>query len=362
MIRMPRTAAALVARSLVASAVALGLAVGTTSPASAAPSAKADKATKADKAAAWLAGQTDSGVVSITADGVAYPEYGLTIDVVTALREIGGQKKAVKQVQKALAKNAGSYTTGVDFGSSDVYAGATAKLLTYVQAVGADGTDFGGLNLVKQLTGRVSKAKGTKGRVQDKSDYGDYANVIGQSYAAAALNEAGSKWAKASTRFLLQQQCAPGYFRLDFAKADADDQTCDGAPKKARKADTDATALAVLNLQSIEKPSTAVRSALDAAVAWLLMQQKKDGSFGGGTSTKGANSNSTGLAAWALARADECDAAQDAATWVKGLQRGNGAVAYDAAAAKDGLSKATVDQWKRATAQAAPALQLLAGC
>ncbi|MFC7495901.1 MULTISPECIES: hypothetical protein [unclassified Nocardioides] len=348
MTRTPRLAAA-----FVSGALALGLAVGTMSAASAAP---------ADKSAAWLAKQPEKGVVSVTSDGFTFDDYGLTADLGTALAAIGGQKKTIRQVNRALQKNVDSWTTGADFGTKDVYAGSVAKALVFAQTVDADAKDFGGVNLVKRLAGRVSSEKGIVGRIQDKTADTDYANVIGQSYAAAGLTEAGSKKARAAVRFLVTQQCAPGYFRLNLADAGAEDQTCDGARKKDRKADTDATVLAVLNLQSIAKPSGAVEAATDAAVAWLVQQQKSDGSLGGGPATKGSNSNSTGLAAVALARAGECDAAQDAATWVNGLRRANGAIAYDAAARKAGISKATLGQWVRATAQAAPALQHLEGC
>jgi hypothetical protein len=348
MTRTPRLASA-----LVSGALALGLAAGTMSAASAAP---------ADTSAAWLAKQPEKGVVSVTSEGFTFEDYGLTADLGTALATIGGQRKTLRQVDRALRKNVDSWTTGVDFGSSDVYAGSVAKALVFAQTVGADPKDFGGVNLVKRLGARVSSEKGIVGRVQDKTSDTDYANVIGQSYAAAGLSVADSKKARAATRFLLAQQCAPGYFRLQLADAAAEDQTCDGAPRKNRKADTDATALAVLNLQSIEKPSRAVTAAIDAAVAWLEQQQKADGSLGGGTATKGSNSNSTGLAAVALGQAGECGAAQDAATWINGLRRSSGAIAYDEAADKAGIRKATLGQWVRATAQAAPALRYLKGC
>ncbi|MDF1605196.1 hypothetical protein [Nocardioides sp. YIM 152315] len=341
------------AAGLVSGTVALGLAVGTMAAASAAPD---------DRSAAWLAKQPEKGVVSVTSDGFTFDDYGLTADLGTALSVIGGQKKTVRQVDRALQKHVDSWTTGVDFGSRDVFAGSAAKALVFAQTVGADPKDFGGVNLVKRVAGRVSTEKGIVGRVQDKTADTDYANVIGQSYAAAGLSEAGSRKARPAVRFLLRQQCAPGYFRLLFADADAKDQTCDGARKRDRKADTDATALAVLNLQSIDKPSRAVESAVDAAVAWLVQQQKADGSLGGGTATKGRNSNSTGLGAWALGRAGKCDAAEDAAAWVNGLRRGSGAIAYDEAAEKAGIRKATLGQWVRATAQAAPGLRYLSGC
>lgn len=341
MTRMPRLVAA-----LASGALALGLSVGATGTASAAP---------ADRAGNWLEKQLTGGLIHN--DVYDFDDYGLTADTGMALVAVGGHRKAVKQVSRALATNVDSWTTGVDFGSSDVYAGSVAKALVFAQTAGANPKDFGDVNLVKRLNGRISSEKGTVGRLRDKTSETDYANTLGQAYAAAGLTNAGSKKAKAAMRFLLAQQCEAGFFRLYFADADASDQTCDGAAKKKDRApDTDATAIAVVGLQSIDKPSAQVRKSIASALAWLARTQARDGGFGGGPSTKAPNANSTGLAAWALAQGGECGAAKQAAAWVRKLQRKNGAVAYDKAALKAGVSADTLDQWRRSTAQAAPGL------
>ena len=188
---------------------------------------------------------------------------------------------------------------------------------------------------------------------------------MGQAFAAAGLTQAHSSKAPAAVGFLLKQQCAGGYFRLNFSAAVAKDQTCDGAAKKDRAADTDATAIALVNLQSIKHPTAKVKRAIAAGTRWLERTQAPNGSFGGGPTTKAANANSTGLAAWALGQAGECTSAQRAARWVSKLQF-HGAIAYDAAALrtakKDGITTEKRDQWRRASAQAAPGLTFLAGC
>ena len=116
----------------------------------------------------------------------------------------------------------------------------------------------------------------------------------------------------------MQQQCPKGFFRLTFSdKADAV-QSCAGAPKADRAPDTDATAIAVLALSEVKGPKA--KTAWKKGVAWLVDHQKPDGSFGGGTSTKGANTNSTGLAGWALGEAGAKKQAAAAAVWVRGLQ------------------------------------------
>ena len=111
-----------------------------------------------------------------------------------------------------------------------------------------------------------------------------------------------------------------------------------------------------------------VAAAIAKAKSWLVSQQRCDGSFGGGTSTEGSNANSTGLVAWALG---DTPASRQAATWLRAHQAtaadaGNdlatetGAIAYDdaalAAGRTDGITDAASDQWRRATAQAAPGI------
>ncbi len=111
---------------------------------------------------------------------------------------------------------------------------------------------------------------------------------------------------------------------------------------------------------------------MDSAVGWLADQQAADGSFGGGSATTTANSNTTGLAGDVLGEAGETEAAEQAATWVFGHQAVDcqkfhasdvGAIAYDdaslAAAAKKGITAKTADQFRRASSEALPVLQWL---
>ena len=61
------------------------------------------------------------------------------------------------------------------------------------------------------------------------------------------------------------------------------------------------TGLAVLKLVALNSTSADVKQAIAKATAWLAAQQRADGSFGGGPTTSASNSNSTGVAGWALA-------------------------------------------------------------
>jgi hypothetical protein len=342
-----------VAGSLLAAVTTLG---GVAGPASAATA-------PSGRAADWLVGQLDNGVVHN--DQYDFDDYGLTADVALALADLGGHRPAVRHASGALAHHVKDY---IQYGT-DEYAGATAKAAVVARVAHKDPRSFGGVDLVSRLATLVSPA----GRIHDQGS-ADYANVIGQAYAVSALSNAHSVKAGKATRFLLEQQCGRGFFRLNFSDPSASDQSCSGAARSLRAPDTDVTALAGLMLRTVDHPRPAVRHAIAHAVTWLKRHQAKDGSFGGGTSTTASNSNSTGLAAWALGEGGSCRAARRAATWVAGLQvtskqsgtqlrRQVGAIAYDRAAfrtgRRHGITAETQDQWRRASAQAAPGLLYL---
>jgi hypothetical protein len=342
----------------------LPLVVGA-SAASAAPSPDRASAT-------WLSRQLEKGLVHN--DQYGFDDYGLSADVALALHETGRRAGTVQDIRRALARHVDSWTTGVDFDTTDVYAGSVAKAVVVAQTTGADPRSFGGVDLVKRLNARVSSEAPTVGRIQDKGA-ADYANTIGQAFAVRGLAKARSTKADEALAFLLKQQCSAGYFRLNFAEPGAADQSCDGGRRASTSApDTDVTALAVLSLRALKNPGREVRTATSDAVRWLKRHQKDNGSFGGGPATERANANSTGLAAWALGKAGACKPARQAARWVDRIQVAGdvagtplagerGAIAYDRAAMRaakrDGIGVEQRDQWRRATAQAAPGLVYL---
>lgn len=330
-------------------------------------SATAPRSSPAGQGGTWLAGQLRHGL--IYNGQFHFYDYGLTADTALALRAVGHHPRALLDIRRALARKVNAYTTY----QTDRYAGPTAKLLVVAEDNGAAIHDFGGVDLVTRLERRVSTTAPTVGRIEDKSKT-DYANVIGQVFAVRGLLMAHSASAQPALDFLLQQQCARGFFRLDFTAdktAPAQGCTSNDAP------DTDVTALAVVELWSLRNATPQLRASLAAAVTWLHGHQRSNGSFGGGPSTTASNSNSTGLAGWALGLAGRCTVARHAARWIRAQQvQGSlagtplagqrGAIAYDHAALrtaqKQGITGPNRDQWRRATAQAAPALQYLHGC
>jgi len=360
-----RAGTALAASALTASlvaAVAPAQAVSSTSP--------------AGQGAGWLAAQlSDQGLIHNRQFG--FDDYGLTIDTVFALQATGGHRVDVARARTALAKHVDSYTTGVDFSSPAVFAGAVSKLLVLAQTTGGNAHSFGGVNLVGRLDKRLVATGPSTGRIQDREDPsfpGDSANVVGQVFAVRGLLKAGAATGKPALDFLLQQQCANGFFRLDFTP----DKTVAGqgcAPGDTP--DTDVTALAVIELAPVAKGHPQLKAALGAATRWLVRHQKASGALGGAGPTSAVNANSTGLAGWAFLTEGVCGRARKAAHWLSDRQvtghlagtplaGERGAIGYDNAtlnaAKRDGIVKQTRDKWRRAAAQAAPALLALSRC
>ncbi len=355
-----------VAGLAVASTIALTTFAPVATAATAAPDGRTDARTDERAitlAGTWLEGELTDGLIG--AGG--FTDFGLSIDAGFALDQ-AGDKSGVSSVNRALQRGVGGYISGDAFGDAgSTYAGAVAKAATFARIAGANTTSYGGVNLITRLEERVSAVAPIAGRIEDKSTYGDFANTLGQSYAARALTEARSARAADAVAFLLAQQCASGYFRQDFAKDKA--AAAQGCTEGQAGSDpsVDATALAVVNLVEADVKGSAVAASVAKAVDWLLGEQKRNGSFD-------ANTNSTGLAGWALGLVKEKAAARDAATYVRrqqpietnrcrsALTKDSGAIAYDAKAIGAARNRGITDgdvrgQWRRATAQAMAVLQ-----
>jgi hypothetical protein len=352
--------------ALVASALTATLAV-------AGAPAHAVTGSPAGHGAHWLADQLNKKGVIHNAQ-FDFDDYGLTIDTALALKELGGHATKVAKARQALSRHVDDYTTFADA----EFAGSDAKLLVLAQRTGGGARHFGGTNLVSRVNRRVIDSGPSKGRIQDVVDLAnagpDSANVVGQIFAVRGLLKAGRPAGVDAMRFLLRQQCGRGFLRLNFnADPTAADQSCG----KGDPADTDVTALAVVELESVAKGHPGLKHALGDAVRWLARNQNANGSLGGSGPTSAANSNSTGLAGSAFLTVGKCRAAHLAAAWVADIQVGGGisgtplagergAIAYDhaafATATQNGIDRTTRDQWRRAGAQAAPALLALARC
>ncbi|WP_122817015.1 prenyltransferase/squalene oxidase repeat-containing protein [Nocardioides pantholopis] len=346
------------------------------------PSAPATAATSDPRSAAlsarWLVGEIQAdGLLHTTSEyaGERYegPSYGGSIDAANALRAVGGHQATVARITDAIGASIAAYAAPT---ATDVYSGSAAKALALLVDEGrTPPTVRGGTDLLELVEGTVSTEPGLAGRLQDAYDptsewAADYANTIGQAFAARALTQTGSGLADEVTGYLLDQQCGAGFFRLYFAEKTAADQTCDGAdPALPTDQAADTTALVALQLADLAGNDAEIAGALDRAEAWLLAQQRPDGSFA--DPQNGVNANTTGLAGWALDVLGADAAATRAATWLRarqlagecepGLAREAGAVAYDDAGISAARTYGLADPldrtpWVGATVQALPAL------
>ena len=282
----------------------------------------------ADAGAGWLTGEfTDGDHLStefdLNGDGTidplteVFPDYGLTADAVLAFAAAGSAGDAAEAATDYLAANVAGYAGD---GITESYAGSLAKLVIVADVMGRDPLDFGGRDLIAELTAREQ----TSGRFADLSAFGDYSNGFTQSLAVIALDRATANGAStAAVEYLVAQQCADGGFNSVLEVS-----PCAG------EVDTSAFAVQALDVAGRD-------AARDTTTGFLLGQQAADGSFaasGFGTPpVTTANSNSTGLAAQALSVLGESEAAGSAVSWLldrqvgaDGPQEQQGAFAFDA--------------------------------
>lgn len=298
-----RTSAALVT-------VGLALAAATTAPAaSAAPLPTGAVPAISGFVAADLAANgnriTDSG----------WTQYGPTVDAVFALAASGAGADQAAATVSLLRDEVEQYIGG----GGESYAGATGKLLTLAAVQGVSATDFGGVDLVARLGSLLT----ADGRFADVSEWGDYSNSLGQSWAILGLERATGRVDPTAVSFLRAQQCADGGFRLS-----------PGAEPCASNPDT--TAMAVQALVSV-----AGADDTDAAegTAYLAGLMDAAGGIGGEPPTDAVNANTTGLAAGAFTAVGDTVHAERARSYLASLYVGcaapenlRGAIAYDAAA------------------------------
>ncbi|RAJ45367.1 prenyltransferase/squalene oxidase-like repeat protein [Kitasatospora sp. SolWspMP-SS2h] len=329
-LRRPLRLLAVPGLALAVTLPAAGTAQAAPAPAGTAPAPAGAATLRPDAAAAgWLARQlVDGDHFETVFDGTAYPDQGLTADAVLAFAAAHGSDTAAARATAWLARpeNTAGY---LGDGTTEAYAGATAKLLLTAEVRGENPAAFGGVDLPARLRSLQTAA----GRFSDRSQWGDYSNSFGQSLAVIALTRTPAGAPAAAVDFLAGSQCADGGFPASFGQA-------------ACTADPDATALAV---QALAATGRAAKAA--AGLDWLSKHQNADGGFAAaGAAT--SNANSTGLATQTLLSTGRPVAGLKGWSALVKLQQGcsaapavRGAVAYDATGFDPGNAA-------RATAQA----------
>ena len=320
--------------------------------------AAVDYQERATLAARWQASQLTDG--RIYNREFKFDDWGLTIDTGLMLTAAGTTPHRLATLEGQVRQH--FYQ---DYAGGGTAAGALAKTLLFASELGADVRNFGGRNVRADVLDHVQGAGAglEQGRISDTGKK-DYSNVLTQSYGVLALAPTGGA-PQPVVDYLLRQRCAAGYFRLSEVVG----ETC---RQSGSDPDIDATAVGLQALQAAAQHGASVPArAIDKSVAWLVLQQRANGSFGG--TELGPNTNSTGLVANALAATDRTEARLRAAAYVARMQiteansgRGParndlGATAYNRPALRsalaDGIRPAQQDQFRRATPQAYFALR-----
>ena len=139
--------------------------------------------------ASWLTGQLNAEACCRSAPAASTSTTTASASTPGFAELSTGNTAVATQIREAVAVHINDYITGEAFGDAgSTYAGPTAKALVYAQASGGTPTSFGGVNLVT----RLESVTGASGRIADVSTFGDFANTIGQSFAARGLTTAGS--------------------------------------------------------------------------------------------------------------------------------------------------------------------------
>ncbi|QSB05492.1 hypothetical protein [Natronoglycomyces albus] len=172
----------------------------------------------------------------------------------------------------------GAYLEGEE---GDLQAGAAGKTLLAVAAAGGDITDFGGYDLV----GDLSEAQDDDGSFGDGATLSNAWALLGLHHASTIAGADVAADIDAAVDALVAQQCDDGSFAFEGITDDG----CFGDP--------DTTGIAAAALATTDGDHDDALDALNASGAWLLGLQGDDGGVDGGF---GANANSTAMAGQAL--------------------------------------------------------------
>lgn len=318
-------------------------------------------------------------------------DLGAQADLHLALETLGDDTRQEQIVDNFTAGADAYVNTSYSYEGSDysgVSSGAVAKTLYVATEADLDPTAFGAddgeqLDLLDLLSERMTAEGPSQGRLADlarkdgKPDpESNYANTFGQAYAVRGLAESDGDLAdelyEPIRDFLLAQQCEAGFFRLYFnPDAEADEQSCDAADPAEEAPAGDTTALVLLLLDDVAADDPVVADALDRAEEWLAEQQADDGTFPSEPAGAEPNTNSVGMAGWALGVRGDSEAALAASAWVRQHQlvgfacdaeaaKQEGAIALTdrarADAVEQGVDQQALMEWQAATVQATAVL------
>lgn len=236
----------------------------------------------AAKAAAYLATQIGEAD-HLTSD---FGNEGITADAVLALEAVHDDAYAatISRLVAYLKAQAPAYTEKSPEGA--------AKLALVALAVGEKPQDFGGVDLIADVTGGV----------KPDGSFGAYPGPFAQSLGIIALKRSGQSVPESMLTWLVAQQ---------------DSKTGGFGYEAGQPADADNTGMALLGLTAADSP--AVASAKSAAADWATKNQATDGSWTGYSPV-----NSTAVMGMALS-ATGADVTK-AVSWTAGQQLADGSL------------------------------------
>ncbi|MDR2566403.1 MAG: terpene cyclase/mutase family protein [Bifidobacteriaceae bacterium] len=317
---------------------------------SAPPPAPVTPATgSAAAAAGWLGRQLAASGDVLIGNGVT--DWGLTVDALLALAATGvGADQAAATAAKLGASGEDYIGAPGEIGAKWA---AVAKLALALQVAGLDPAGFQAGGAARNLVADL------RGALNGDGSFGTGDNAFSHPIALIVLARTDGGAPPAAVNWLAAQQCAdaanPAFGSFGWAP-------------DCSSPDPDATAMAIQGL--IAGGLAPGSQPVADAAAWLAGLQESDGGFPSPWS--GANANTTGLGASALALAGGHDSAvQAAAGYAGGLQVTCGTLATAAAALTEaqvgaiamdqagleeavefGIDQVNGDQFRRATAQA----------
>ncbi|MFJ4090897.1 peptidase [Kitasatospora sp. NPDC089913] len=229
-------------------------------PASSASAVPGTTSVPREAAAGWLARQlVDGDHFERIVDGTVRPDQDLTVEAVLAFAAAAVADDAAARATAWLARP-DVLADYLGDGTTEAYAGPTAKLLLLAQVRGLDPTDFGGVDLVARLRSLMAP----NGRFADRTQAGDRSDIASQSFALIALSRTAAGVPSIARSFLGAAQCVPsgGGYPVSFGSP----ATCTGDP--------DATALGIQGYNAGNPAGSSGH-----ATGWLVNRQRPDGGF-----------------------------------------------------------------------------------
>ncbi|WP_430381934.1 prenyltransferase/squalene oxidase repeat-containing protein [Streptomyces bauhiniae] len=266
-------------------------------------------------AATWLKGRLTDGE-RVVDDGAESPNYLLTVETGYALAAADGKGSSLDKVTSFLAHHVDDYVAP-DGGHGTPATAAAARLALLAESTEGGPRDFGGRDLLADLTAHVCTAAAPADGCTARGDFQGIGYADEQARAVVALVRAGEKPSAEAVDRLTQVQCTDGGVTSILIQPG---ENCDG--------DAATTGLVALALNKAGGHPAAVTKARD----YLLTNQRDDGAFPGYTGSDTGDVIATSYAAQALRALGQTKRANAAEGWLSRTQLDDGGFGFDQAA------------------------------